>query len=180
MRKRRSRGLCSGPNAPRLSRSRRVPPTPGYYTIFVDDGAALPSPYGDLLLERTTSLIYVGIATVSLYGRLVEQDLQHRRASTFFRGIGSVLGYRPLPGSLVGKANQNNYRFSAADTAEIIEWINGHLTVNWAEADPALETTEASLIRTYRPILNTKHNPDRVSQLAALRDECRGIARAVG
>jgi hypothetical protein len=158
----------------------RVPTRPGYYAIFIDDGAALPSPYGDLLLQRATALIYVGIATVSLYGRLVEQDLQHRRASTFFRGIGSILGYRPPPGSLVGKSNQSNYRFSAADTTEIIEWNGRHLSVNWAEADPALETTEASLIRAQRPILNTKHNPDRVSQLAALRDECRRLARAVG
>jgi len=145
-----------------------------------DEGGALPSPYGDLLRQRGTSLIYVGIATVSLHGRLVEQDLQHRRASTFFRGIGSILGYRPPPGSLVGKSNQSNYRFSAADTTEIIEWNGRHLSVNWAEADPALETTEASLIRAQRPILNTKHNPDRVSQLAALRDECRRLARAVG
>jgi hypothetical protein len=157
----------------------RVPKRPGYYAIFIDDGGGLPSPFGDLLLQRATSLIYIGIATVSLHGRLVEQDLQHRRASTFFRGIGSILGYRPPPGSLAGKGNQNNYRFGAADTTEIIEWINGHLSVNWAEADPALETTEASLIRAHRPILNTKCNPDRLSQLAALRDECRRLARAV-
>jgi hypothetical protein len=171
--------LVLGPKCAALQALSRVPTRPGYYAIFIDDGRSLPSPFGELLLKKATSLIYVGIATVCLHGRLVEQDLQHQRASTFFRGIGSILGYRPPPGSLVGKANQNNYRFSAADTTEIIEWINGHLSVNWAEADPALEATEASLIRAYRPILNTKHNPGRVSQLAALRDECRRLARAV-
>jgi len=130
-----------GPRCTAVQALSLVPASPGYYAIFIDDGAALPSPYGDLLLGRATALIYVGIATVSLYVRLVEQDLQHRRASTFFRGIGSILGYRPPPGWLVGKSNQNNYRFSVADTAEIIEWIGGHLSVNWAEADPALERT---------------------------------------
>jgi hypothetical protein len=171
--------LVLGPKCTALQALSRVPTRPGYYAIFVDDGSALPSPFGDLLLKKATSLIYVGIATVSLYGRLVEQDLQHRRASTFFRGIGSILGYRPPLGSLVGKANQNNYRFSAAGTTEIIEWVNGHLSVNWAEADPALETTEASLIRAHRPVLNTKYNPAPVSLLADLRDECRRVARAV-
>jgi len=170
--------LVFGPKCTALQALSRVPTRPGYYAIFIDDGRVLPSPFGDLLLKKATGLIYVGSATVSLHGRLVEQDLQHRQASTFFRGIGSILGYRPPRGSLIGKANQNNYRFSAADTAEIIEWINGNLSVNWAEADPALETTEASLIRAYRPILNAKHNPDRVSQLAALRHECRRLARA--
>jgi hypothetical protein len=170
--------LVSGPTCTAVGALELVPIRPGYYAIFIDDGGALPGPYGELLLQRATHLIYVGIATVSLYARLVEQDLQHRQPSTFFRGIGSILGYRPPPGSLVGKANQNNYRFSATDTAAIIEWINGHLSVNWVEADPALETTEASLIRTYQPLLNTKYNPDAVPQLAALRDECRRIARA--
>ncbi len=158
---------------------RRVPRSPGYYAIFIDDGGVLPSPYRDLLLQRSTSLIYIGIATVSLYDRLVEQDLQHRRASTFFRAIGSILGYRPPPGLLVGKKNQNNYKFGAADTTGIIKWINGHLSVNWAGADPALKTTELSFIREYRPILNTKDNPDSVSHLAALRDECRRLATGV-
>jgi hypothetical protein len=172
--------LVFGPKCTAVAALSRVPTSSGYYAIFIDDGGALPSPYGELLRQRATSLIYVGIATVSLHVRLVEQDLQHRRASTFFRGIGSILGYRPPPGSLLGKRNQNNYNFSAADTTEIINWINGHLSVNWAEADPALKRTEESLIRAYRPFLNTKHNPDPVSQLATLRDECRRLARAIG
>jgi len=174
------RRFVFGPECPAAGALSRVPMVPGYYAIFVDDGGSLPRPYGDVLLQRATNLIYVGIATVSLYNRLVEQDLQHRRPSTFFRGIGSILGYRPPRGSLVGRANQNNYKFCAADTTEIIKWINGHLSVNWVESDPALQTTEVSLIRAYRPFLNTKHNPDRLSQLAALRDECRRLASALG
>lgn len=171
-------GLVSGPTCTAAEAPTRVPMTSGYYAIFIDDASSLPSPYGDLLLRRATRLIYVGMATVSLHERLVEQDLRHRRPSTFFRGIGPILGYRPPTGSLLGKANQNNYKFSTGDTAEIIRWINGHLSVNWAEAEPALATTEASLIRVHRPFFNTAHNPEPVTQLVALRDECRRIARA--
>jgi len=167
-----SRPLCRAAEAPV-----RVPTQPGYYAIFVDDPEHLPSPYGDLLQQRATELIYIGMATISLRERLVEQDLRHRRHSTFFRGIGAILEFRPPSGSLVGKANQNNYRFSGSDTAAIVDWIDAHLSVNWTEADPALKATESSLIHARRPILNTTHNPDPVPQLATLRDECRRIAR---
>jgi hypothetical protein len=143
----------------------------------MDDPRALPSPFCDLLAQRGTRVISIGIATVSVYKRLVEQDVRHQQPSTFFRGIGSILGYRPPPGSLVGKANQNNYKFSPADTAEIIEWIEEHLLVNWVEAKPALATMEKSLIPAHAPIMNTTHNPDPVAELAALRLECRTIAR---
>jgi hypothetical protein len=72
--------------------------------------------------------------------------------------------------------NQNNYKFSVADTAAIMRWIDAHLSVSWAEAKPALKGIEASLIRIHRPILNTTHNPACVPELAALRAECRRIA----
>jgi hypothetical protein len=169
--------LVSEPRYAAAEASERVPNGPGYYAIFIDQATSLPNPYADLLLQRATRLIYVGIATVSLHKRLVEQDLRHRRPSTFFRGIGPILGYRPPRGSLVGRRNQNNYRFSESDTAEIISWINEHLSVNWVEADAALPATEACLIRAHQPILNTRHNPEPVPELAALRDECRRIAR---
>ena len=76
-------------------------------------------------------------------------------ATTIFRAIGPILGYRPVRGSLVGKSNQNNYRFGAVDTAAIIRWIDEHLSVNWAEADPADGAAETALIQLHWPILNT-------------------------
>ena len=166
-----SRPKCTAAEAPD-----RVPCGPGYYAIYVDDAGNLPSPYCDLLLRRRTDLMYIGIATVSLYQRLVQQDLRHQSPSTFFRGIGPILGYRPQRGSLVGMKNQKNYRFSVADTAAIILWIYAHLSVSWLEAKPALKGIEASLIGLHRPILNTTHNPERVPELAPLRAECRRIA----
>jgi len=154
----------------------RVPASPGYYAIFIDVPSSLTAPFCNLLLERNTKLIYIGIATRSLYRRLVEQDLHHRGPSSFFRGVGAILGYRPLLGSLAGEKNRNNYRFSPTHTAEIVGWINEHLSVNWFSEQPALNEVEKSLIQEYFPILNTNHNPEPVRALAKLRLECRTIA----
>jgi hypothetical protein len=164
--------LCTAAEAPQLA-----PKTPGYYAIFVDDATSLKNPFQDLLVQKATNLIYVGIAETSLYQRLIRQDLQHRSPSTFFRAIGSILGYRPMPGSLIGMSNQNNYKFGQEDTTEIIAWIDEHLSVNWLEANPAVRSVETSLIKAYSPIINTDDNPNPASELANLRSECRIIAR---
>jgi hypothetical protein len=155
----------------------RVPKRPGCYAIYVRDPALLPSPFAEVLTRRGTRLIYLGIATKSLWVRLCRQDLQHTQPSTFFRGIGAIWNYRPQQGSLIGKANQNNYRFSTSDTAKIVGRINTDLEVSWVEGTAALEDIEKKLIHDHRPLLNTKHNPDALVELAVLRAECRTIAR---
>lgn len=154
-----------------------VPGQPGLYAIFVDEAASLPDPFGGILSTRKTRLIYVGKAD-NLSSRLIGQDLRHEQPSTFFRGIGAVLGYRPPVGLLRGKSNQNNYRFSAADTQRIIKWIDAHLAVNAValpQGEP--ERYEPEVIRQLTPLLNTAHNPEALRELADLRAECRRIAR---
>lgn len=163
--------VCTAAEAPT-----RVPTSPGYYAIFIDNPHSLPDPFCDLLVQRETRLIYLGIASRSLYQRLVEQDLQHRKASTFFRGIGAILDCRPVPGSLTGNKNQNNYKFSPTQTEKIISWINVHLSVSWLKAQPALKEEEELLIGKCMPIINTIHNPEPTRKLANLRLECRMIA----
>jgi len=117
---------------------------------------------------------YIGVARGSLHQRLVEQDLFHKKGvSTFFRGIGAIPGFRPPVGFLVGKRNQNNYRFSRTDTKEIISWIQQHFWVGWTQEDPALETEESELSGKDCPIINTDHNPNPVPKLDTLRSECR-------
>lgn len=156
-----------------------VPNTSGLYSIFVDDATSLPSPFGDCLSKRRTNLIYLGKASGSLKERVVEQDLRHKNPSTFFRGIGAVLGYRPPPGSLKGKRNQNNYRFSATATKLIIEWINSHLSVRWSVlSEHDIELFEPKAIASLRPLLNSQHNPEPLPELVALREQCRVIAKS--
>jgi hypothetical protein len=131
------------------------------------------------LKQQGTLLLYIGIAKGSLFRRLVEQDLRHTGPSTFFRGLGAILGYRPQIGSLTRVSNKNNYKFNGADTDSIRRWINAHLSICWHEASPALLENETVAIGKYRPVLNTKHNPHAMTELAVLREECRRIARSV-
>jgi hypothetical protein len=155
-----------------------VPPEPGYYSIFVDSPDSLPEPFGGYLHEKRTNLLYIGIASVSLYVRLIEQDLRHKQPSSFFRGIGAILGFRPSPGSLAGKRNQNNYRFSPDDTCAIIAWNQEHLSVRFVAIDTnAFPSAERNAIGRNCPILNTTHNTDCLQALADLRLECRSVAR---
>ncbi|MGH9316984.1 MAG: GIY-YIG nuclease family protein [Thermoanaerobaculia bacterium] len=157
-----------------------VPPRPGYYSIWIDDPVNLPAPYGDYLRERDTTLLYVGIATKSLLERLVEQDLRHKSASTFFRAIGPILGFRPPRGSLIGKKNTRNYTFAREDTNSIVAWIDAHLSVGFVENPAPAESVEGGAIQQLRPLLNSKHNPDALPALAALRAECRELANSPG
>ena len=59
----------------------------------------------------------------------------------FLEVSGAVLGFLPPFGSLIGKNNQNNYKFSDEDKMKIIDWINSNLVVSWAnyKADFSVE-----------------------------------------
>jgi hypothetical protein len=130
-----------------------VPHRAGLYAIFLDTPQLLPAPFSTRLLSgNERQLIYIGIATKSLQARLVKQDLRHKSPSTFFRGLGAILGYMPRAGSLIGRRNQNNYRFSPDDTRSIIEWINSHVFVRWVESTDCA-VIERLAIPRYNPIL---------------------------
>ncbi len=103
----------------------KVPRKQGLYSINIDRVDALPAPFADALRERGSHLLYIGIASRSLLRRLIQQDLRHRSPSTFFRGVGAMLGYRPPAGSLRGKANKRNYKFTEADTGATTSWVAG-------------------------------------------------------
>jgi hypothetical protein len=155
----------------------QVDDAPGLYSIFIDHPKSLPEPFASMLIHRDTHLLYVGRARDSLSARLIDQELRHKRAATFFRGIGAVLGFRPPCRSLRGKANRRNYRFSKSDTAQVVRWIDKHLLVRWLRMPVAdLVEVEPTVIHNLRPLLNTTHNPDRCGALADLRELCRRVA----
>lgn len=158
---------------------RFVPSNAGLYSIFIDHPENLPEPFRGYITRQNTTLVYIGQASTSLRKRLVDQDLRHLHPSTFFRGIGAVLEFRPPTGSLRGKSNQNNYKFSSQDTKMIVHWINTHLSLRWVILDAKILDTEEQLVINFlKPVMNTTYNPDRLSELSRLRDVCRQIARA--
>lgn len=160
-----------------------VPRLPGIYAIFVNDPNKLPNPFRKEQLLREKKFgrslpIYIGISDNDVHGRLLGSDLGGKRASTFFRAIGAILGFRPPAGSLREKKNQNNYKFSPEDAAKIVEWNAKNLVVSVVQLDAnLLPHVEFAVIQTLSPILNTTHNPSPMPELAALRTQCREIAR---
>lgn len=154
---------------------------PGIYAIFVDAAESLPEPYLSELISRETDLIYVGKAERTLIGRCIEEEMRHKRAATFFRSIGAMLGYVPDVGSLVGMSNQYNYRFSCDSTREIVQWMENHLQAT-AVPMPAeqVDQTEAAIIRLAKPLINIQNNPDKFNPLVSARERCRSVARGIG
>ncbi len=152
----------------------------GIYAICIDDARNLPVVFRKGLERKNSRILYVGkAAQQTLHTRLVAQDLRHRKASTFFRGLGAALGFYPPKGSLRSKKNQNNYKFSTEDTEKIIGWIDAHLSVCWVTMSPdEAQWNEFSLIHEFCPPFNTTHNEDAVEELALLKANCRLIARS--
>ena len=156
-----------------------VPDRPGLYAIRVRSRTALPDPFQGIAEARDSDLIYVGIASKSLSRRFLGKELRARGHGTFFRSIGAVLGFRPVPGSLIGKANRRNYTFSPEDNRAIIDWINSNLLVNWVDFFGAHAVEEAALLRKHTPLLNLQGNPAALPQLKALRTECVRVAHTL-
>jgi hypothetical protein len=152
----------------------------GLYAIYIDNERNLPGVFGTYLKEKRCRMLYLGkAAQQTLHTRIVTQDLQHRKPSTFFRGLGAVLGFRPPKGSLRGKKNQNNYTFSPKDTQAIVEWIDSHLSVCWFAMSPEeVSSHEFFSIYEFRPPFNTAYNRDALPELASLKEQCRRLARS--
>ncbi|KQZ84127.1 hypothetical protein ASD56_08930 [Microbacterium sp. Root166] len=157
-----------------------VPDQFGLYAIRARSLVVIPEPYRSVAEERESTLIYIGEATgQTLRKRFLRNELRGRGHGTFFRSIGAVLGYRPVAGSLVGKANQRNYRFSPTDTVAIVNWINDNLEVSWVAFDEGVHDVEVALIRRHGPLLNLRDNPRALRELSALRAQCCAIAQGV-
>jgi len=150
----------------------------GLYALKIMDTSVLPKLFKDEVITSPNSIIYIGRGERTLNERLQEEcrGVSH---ATFFRGIGALLNYKPIRGSLIGKSNQNNYKFSNKDACSIIEWMNLNLVFSFLKIDKDIDKIEKELIAEYRPILNTKHNPNKSNLLALKRKECREFAKSI-
>lgn len=152
-----------------------VSQNPGLYCIWINDLEKLPKPFNNYLKDRQNNIIYIGIATKNLNKRL-NQELRAKGHGTFFRSIGAILGYKPPKGSLINKANKNNYKFSISDEIKIVEWINDNLLVNWVDFYENIKNVETELISKYNPLVNLAKNPFALKELFDLRKICVQIA----
>lgn len=147
----------------------------GFYCIRLINNSNLPDRYQSILDKRDFKFIYIGKAEGENLRERLGQELEHTRSSTFFRSIGCVLKYSPMKGHLIGKSNQNNFKFSETHTFEIIEWLrlNVELSIITYKVNFNIEN---ELIEKYCPLLNYTHNPLRLEELIDDKDNCRKIA----
>jgi hypothetical protein len=151
----------------------------GIYAIHALDGECIPSPFCQYLTARNHRCLYVGKAVKGLR-RLVRYDLNGKGPSTFFCSLGVMLGYRPVPGSLVGKKDQNNFTFSTDDSRRLASWSSAHLAVAWRGLDKlSVDALEVPLIEFIKPLLNVAHNPAKLRELERLRRDARTTARGL-
>lgn len=155
-----------------------VPEEEGLYCIRLIEGARLPDEYQAELESRETRLIYIGKAEKkTLRDRMLDQELRGKGHGTFFRSVGAMLGFLPPRGSLRGKKNQKNYKFSKADQEKIIDWMNQNLEVSWVAFEgPFL--FEKYLIQDHSPFLNIQHNGCPCDLLLTAREKCIAVAMA--
>ena len=154
-----------------------IPNESGIYCIKLQESSFLPSKFGEIRKDR---IIYIGKATISLKKRLWQQELNHKTPATFFRSIGAMLDYLPPKGSLVGKKNNRNYKFSKEDTDAIKKWMKYSLRVNYIILEQSkIEEFEDSLIRKYMPLVNLDKNPQRSIELEKARKRCVEYANSL-
>lgn len=153
-----------------------IPDVPGIYVIRIRDIKKLPQVFSKVLNERKHNILYIGISKKSLKKRLWRNELHEKGHGTFFRSLGAVLGYLPEVGSLKGRPNRYNYKFSEHDSAEIIGWIGDNLEVNFIAYSDNLDEMEKSLIAKNLPLLNLEKNPAKLDELDRLRRKCVDVA----
>ena len=159
----------------RTMQEKEVPNQPGLYCIKLKEQAVLPTKYGEI---RNNRIIYIGKATKSLRERLWEEEIHHKRAATFFRSIGAMLGFLPPKGSLYGKTTRN-YKFSKEDTLKIIEWMENNLLVNFLVIPlHYIDETESFLITEFKPLVNIQNNPTPSEALIKARQKCVEVAKS--
>ncbi|SHE60684.1 hypothetical protein SAMN02745784_01221 [Tissierella praeacuta DSM 18095] len=150
----------------------------GFYCIRLKEKSKLPAKYQVILESRKYRIIYIGKAEKTIKQRL-EQELEHKSPGTFFRSIGCVLGYLPMKGHLIGKVNQNNFKFSKSDTKEITNWLKENIEVSIVAYEGNFNLIEGKLIEKYTPLLNIDKNPLKLEELISDRKRCKDIARGM-
>lgn len=155
----------------------QIPDVPGLYCIRIKDPRALDTVFSNVLAERNHTIIYIGMASESLIKQFLGQELRAEGHGSFFRNLGAVLGYCPEESSLLGKTNQNNYKFSSENEQDIVKWIDENLIINWISASEDLDAIKDTLIKKHLPLLNISKNPGAFNNVRVLRDRCKAIAR---
>ena len=117
------------------------------------------------------NVIYIGsVITANIFKRC-QQEINGTGAATFFRKIGSVLGYKSTNRnhSLI----KNNFVFEKDDKNKIKKWNHTNLRLKIFDTDTS---NEKALIRHFKPPFNEDYNSDYTcEEINDLRDKNQGL-----
>ncbi|ABW19530.1 GIY-YIG nuclease family protein [Alkaliphilus oremlandii] len=157
-----------------------LPEETGIYCIKVIDmkNSGFEGEIQSIFLERNNPILYIGKSDKSTLKKRLCQELRAKEHGTFFRSLGTVLGYLPPKGSLKNTKRKSNYKFNKSDEVSIINWINKHLEVSWIQIPKDIGKIEKELIELRTPLFNIVNNPSRVQLLKDMRTYCREFANS--
>jgi len=103
----------------------------GFYAIRVKDITSLSEILKEETIACQSTLIYIGISEKQTLYKRICQECFGVGHGTFFRGIGTLLGYMPPKGSAHTPKSAKNYRFEKKDIENIKNWIFNNLIISF-------------------------------------------------
>tara|TARA_X000000368_G_scaffold188669_1_gene148781 strand:+ start:57 stop:611 length:555 start_codon:yes stop_codon:yes gene_type:complete len=117
------------------------------------------------------NVIYIGnVRTANIFNRC-HQEINGTAPATFFRKIGSVLGYKSTNRN--NSPIKNNFVFEKDDKNKIKKWNHTNLRLKIFDTD---SSNEEALIRHFKPPFNEEYNSVYTcDEINVLRDKNKGL-----
>ena len=145
----------------------------GVYAISVDLNKIHNKKVIQCIEKNSTQKNVIYIGTVKKKGNIFNrcnQEINNTGHATFFRKIGSVLGYKSM--SHDSQIKKNNFRFEASDKQEIKKWNHKNLRLKIFNT---LCSNEKALIQYFKPPFNEINNRDfTCEEINNLRNKNKG------
>ena len=132
-------------------------PGVGVYAISVDISKIENKKILKCIEENSTqkNVIYIGKVSSRHILERCDQDINGKGNATFFRKIGSVLGYKSKSRNKPG--TNTNFKFEKDDKEKIKKWNHTNLRLKIFDTD---SSNEEALIRYFKPPFNEVYNWD--------------------
>ena len=143
----------------------------GVYAISADINKIENEEVLKCIEENSTqkNVIYIGSVTKANIFKRCKQDINGGTA-TFFRKIGSVLGFESTSRNTPGK--KKNFIFEKDDKKKIKEWNYINLRLKIFDTD---NSNEKALIKYFKPPFNGQHNKHTCKEINDLINGNKGL-----
>tara|TARA_B100001250_G_scaffold394314_1_gene398050 strand:- start:456 stop:1010 length:555 start_codon:yes stop_codon:yes gene_type:complete len=145
----------------------------GVYAISADINKVKNEEILKCIEENSTqkNVIYIGnVRSANIFERC-QKDINGTGHATFFRKIGSVLGYKSTSRDTLGV--EKNFEFEEDNKNKIKKWNHTNLRLKIFNTD---SSNEEALIRYFKPPFNEVYNWDYTCEaINNLRDKNKGL-----